>query len=313
MRSFAIFMGLIALGLAGIAILGYPAWLLIAPLLDHPKFHRIASRIGMLLLVVGFVLVARRLKVADRQSMGFGLPMGKFAVEVGKATALGALLMLPALATMIAFDLRDRVGVPLDAVAWIRLAISGIVTGLTVALIEETFLRGAMQSAITRESGARLAIVLTSLVYAATHFIGGYRVAPADVRPGSGFDLLAHALSDFAHPLGFLDAFVCLVGVGIILGIVRHLTGNIAASIGLHTGWVAVIYVVRDTSERSQTGPATWLLSDYDGFIGWMVFVWIIVLGFVLRRWYEKTFSGLYSQALRPPRKTSPAAPSESG
>ena len=34
MRSFAIFLGLIALGLAGIAILGYPAWLLHAALVS---------------------------------------------------------------------------------------------------------------------------------------------------------------------------------------------------------------------------------------------------------------------------------------
>jgi hypothetical protein len=46
MRAFAIFIGLIALGLAGIAILGYPAWLVISPWLDNPKFHRISSRIG---------------------------------------------------------------------------------------------------------------------------------------------------------------------------------------------------------------------------------------------------------------------------
>ncbi len=51
-------------------------------------------------------------------------------------------------------------------------SLTGLATGLVVALIEETFLRGAMQSAIARESGALAAIVLMSLVYAATHFIG---------------------------------------------------------------------------------------------------------------------------------------------
>jgi membrane protease YdiL (CAAX protease family) len=292
MRSFAIFMGLIGLGLAGIAILGYPAWLLISPLLDNPKFHRIASRIGMLLLVIGFVFVARRLRVADRQSLGFDLPLGKFVGEVAKAIVLGALLMLPALVTMIAFDMRQVVGEDLSAFAWIKLACSGIITGLTVSLIEETFMRGAMQSAITRESGARVAIVLTSLVYAATHFIGRYRVAPDDVRLGSGFDMLAHALAAFADPLAILDAFLCLTAVGMLLGMVRAFTGNIAACIGLHTGWVAVIYVVRETSERRPNGPGTWLLSDYDGFIGWMVLAWTLAIGWALYRWYGMSGAG---------------------
>jgi len=285
-RSFAIFLGLIAIGLAGIALLGYPAWLVISPFLDHPKFHRIASRAGMLLLAVGFIFVARRLRIADRDSLGYGLPARRFVAELAKAIAIGALLMLPALATMVALDLRERVGAPLATLAWVRLALSGVATGLAVAFIEETFLRGAMHTAIARESGTRAAIALTALVYAATHFIGRYRVAPADVHAGSGFDLLAHALSEFAHPLVYLDAFLCLAAVGVLLGVVRALTGNIAACIGLHTGWVAVIYVVRETSARRGAGPATWLLSEYDGFVGWMLLAWTLAIGAALYWWY---------------------------
>ena len=292
MRAFAIFMALIALGLAGIAILGYPAWLLISPWLDNPKFHRVSSRIGMLLLVVGFVFVARWLKVGDRRSLGFDLPPGRFVAEVGKALFFGALLMMPALITMIALDMRQLVGAPLDLEQWVRLGLSGIITGLTVAIIEETFLRGAMQTAITRESGARLAIVLTSLVYAATHFIGRYRVAAADVNAGSGVDMLAHALGMFAHPVAILDAFLCLTAVGVLLGMVRERTGNIAAPIGLHAGWVAVIYVVRETSERRPEGAGAWLLSDYDGFIGWMVLAWTLVLGGILSWWSRSSGAG---------------------
>jgi CAAX protease family protein len=291
MRSFAIFLGLIALGLLGMAMLGYPAWLLISPLLDHPKFHRIASRVGMLLLVIGFVLVARRLKVGDRRSLGFALPPRRFAAEVGKAILLGAALMMPAVLTMVALDMRNRVGASLDAWLWFRLALSGVATGLVVAIIEETFLRGAMQTAITRESGAKLAILLTSLVYAATHFIGRYRVAAADVHPGSGLEMLEGALHAFENPLGILDAFLCLAAVGVLLGMVRHLTGNIAACIGLHAGWVAVIYVVRETSERNAGGPAVWLLSDYDGFIGWLVFGWTLMFGGALWWWYRTAAS----------------------
>ena len=285
MRSFAVFMGLIALGLVGMAFLAYPAWLLLAPHFDL-KFHRVASRIGMLLLICGFILVARRLKVADRQSMGFGLPASAFVGETAKAVGLGVALMMPALATMIALDLRVRAGAPLDALHWFRLGLGGLITGLTVALIEETFLRGAMQSAITRESGTKSAIALTSLVYAATHFIGRARIAAADVDSSSGLVMLERALADWAHPLSFIDAFACLASVGVLLGMVRARTGNIAAPVGLHAAWVAVIYVVRETSDRRSTGAATRLLSDYDGFIGWLVLAWIVVIGLVLRWWY---------------------------
>jgi membrane protease YdiL (CAAX protease family) len=193
---------------------------------------------------------------------------------------------------MIAFDMRQLVGAPLDVEHWIRLALSGIVTGLTVAFIEETFLRGAMQTAIARESGTKIAIVLTALVYATTHFIGRYRVPAAEVNPGSGLDMLAHALGVLAHPVAIVDAFLCLVAVGILLGMVRARTGNIAAPIGLHAGWVAVIYVVRETSDRREQGAGAWLLSDYDGFIGWMVLGWTLVIGAILSWWYRKREMG---------------------
>jgi membrane protease YdiL (CAAX protease family) len=287
-RAFAIFTGLIALGLAGIAILGYPAWLIMSPWLDHPKFHRIASRVGMLLLTIGFIYVVRRLKMADRQSLGFGLPAGEFIAQVFKALLFGIVLMMPALVTMLLLDMRQMVGEPMDALQWVKLAVGAIITGLTVALIEETFLRGAMQFAITRESGARLAIVLTSFVYAATHFIGRYRVKAVDVHAGSGFDMLAFALADFAHPFHFIDAFLCLVAVGVLLGMARAYTGNIAACIGLHAGWVAVIYVVNDTSMREAGSPLSWMLSDVNGFLGWMVLAWTLVIGTALSFWYRQ-------------------------
>ena len=256
MRAFAIFTGLIALGLAGIAFLGYPAWLLISPFLDNPKFHRISSRVGMALLAIGFVIVVRRLKMADRQSLGFGLPTREFIAQVFKALAFGILLMMPALLTMLVLDMRQWVGEPLSMIEWIKLALGAVITGLTVALIEETFLRGAMQFAITRESGARVAIVLTSLVYAATHFI---------------------------------DAFLCLVAVGILLGMARQYTGNIAACIGLHAGWVAVIYVVNETSKREVGSPLSWMLSNVNGFLGWMVLGWTVVIGILVALWYRRS------------------------
>jgi len=287
MRAFAIFLGLIALGLAGIVILGYPAWLLISPWLDNPKFHRISSRVGMALLIVGFIYAARHLRIADRKSLGFDLPARGFAGEVGKAVFFGALLMLPAVLTMLAFDMLEPAGKPLNAGRWVHLILGGVITGLTVAVIEETFLRGAMLTAIMRESGARLAILLTSLVYAFVHFLGSYRVKAADVNAGSGIDMLTHTLAVFGQPMRILDAFLCLFAVGVLLGMVRVRTGNIAAPIGLHAGWVAVIYVVRDTTDRSANSPHSWMLGEFDGFIGWLVLAWTLVFGIALSWWYR--------------------------
>jgi len=285
MRAFAIFVGLIALGLAAIAFLGYPAWLLISPWLDNPKFHRISSRVGMALLAVAFIFVARHLKINDRQSMGFGLPWKKFTAEVGKSVFFGALLMMPAVLTMIGFDLLKPAAKPHSD--WLHLVLGGILTGLTVSFIEETFLRGAMLTAIKRESGARAAIVLTALVYAATHFFGRYRIAAANVNAGTGIEMMTHTLALFGQPHRIIDTFLCLFAVGVLLGIVRVRTGNVAAPIGLHAGWVAVIYVVREMTDRRPDAPGAWMLGEVDGFIGWLLLAWTLVLGAALLWWYR--------------------------
>jgi membrane protease YdiL (CAAX protease family) len=287
MRSFAIFLGLIALALAGIAVFTYPAWLLLQSAGFEIKFHRVASRIAMLTFLAGFLFVARRLRASDRASLGYALPAKAFFAELSRAFVLGVVLMLPVLATMVLLDMRAlKPGLALSAVDWAQLIATGCITGLVVALIEETALRGVMHSAIARESGPVAAIVLVSLVYAATHFFAKTRIPPAEVGPASGLAMLAGILDSFAHPLGILDAFLCLFVVGVLLGMTRQVTGNIAACIGLHAGWVAIITVVRETSTRRESGPVAWLMSDYDGFIGWMVLAWTLVIGWALWWWY---------------------------
>jgi membrane protease YdiL (CAAX protease family) len=288
MRAFAIFLGLIALALGGIAAFTYPAWELLQSLGFEFRFHRVASRIAMLTFFVGFLLVARRLKVSDRASLGYSLPARGFFAELSKAFAIGAVLMLPVLVTMVLLDMRElRPGLALAAGDWAKLILMACVTGLVVALLEETAMRGVMHTAISRESGPAAAIVLVSLVYAASHFFAKTRIPPDQIGPGSGLDMLSGMLGSFASPLGILDAFLCLFMVGVLLGVTRHLTGNIAACIGLHASWVAIITVVRETSERRETGPVAFLMSDYDGFIGWMVLAWTFVIGWVLWWWYR--------------------------
>jgi membrane protease YdiL (CAAX protease family) len=287
MLSYAVFLALIAVALVALAALGYPAWLLTLSLGFDFRFTRVAIRVAMLVLIIGFVLVARRLRVADRASLGWDLPPRRFLAEVTRAWLLGLLFMLPVLLTMVALDMRElKPGMALHAGPWIKVMVAGLLTGLVVGSTEETFMRGAMQTAITRESGTAMAIALTAPLYAATHFFGRFRIAAGDVHYGSGLDMLTATLASFLHPLGIVDAFLCLTLVGVLLGMVRALTGNIAACVGLHASWVSVIYVVRETSSRNPASPAAWLMSDYDGFIGWMVLAWMLAFGWALWWFY---------------------------
>jgi membrane protease YdiL (CAAX protease family) len=296
-RSFAVFLALIIAAMAAIAALAYPAWMFTQSLGLDFKFPRVAARVAMLVLIVGFVLIARRLRVADRASLGWNLPARQFLVEMTRAWLFGVMLMAPVLATMFTLDMRVmKPEYLLHANLWAPEILTGVLAGLLVGVTEETFMRGAMQTAITRESGTAVAIALTAPLYAATHFFAKFRIAAADVNPGSGLDMLTTTLASFVHPLGILDAFVCLTLVGVLLGMVRALTGNIAACVGLHAAWVAVIFVVREVSSRNRASPAAWLMGDYDGFVGWMVLAWMLVIGWVIWWYYGGVRRGKSAQ-----------------
>jgi membrane protease YdiL (CAAX protease family) len=288
MRAFFSFLGLILGALALGALLAYPAWLLLHPHFDF-AFHRIASRVGMLALLVGFVLLSRRFGVNDRASLGYGIPRRDFLREMVRAILLGAALMLPIILLMALMGLRhwDDGAMP-SASSLASSAFQGLLTGIAVAFIEETFLRGAMYSAIVRESGAKAAILLTAFVYSALHFLARMRIDAADVSWMSGFTLLAGTLRTFAEPLAIADAFLCLFAVGVLLGAVRQATGSIAACIGLHAGWVWVLQVVRETTVANRDHPASFLLSAFDGLVGWLMLAWTVVIGLALQRFYAR-------------------------
>ena len=143
-----------------------------------------------------------------------------------------------------------------------------------------------MHTGIERESGSRAAVILTAVVYSATHFFASFRIPADEVSASSGVALLMGTLQSFAHPLGIVDAFLCLVAVGILLGRVRGATGNIAACVGLHAGWVWVMLVVHALAQPVRLSPLSFLLSRFDGFVGWLVLAWTIPVGLLLQRFY---------------------------
>ncbi len=280
MRAFAWFLGLIALALAAIAAFTWPAWELLQRAgLDFP-FHRVADRIALLAVLAGFLLLARHLRIADRASLGFGQPRALFLRELLLGLALGVPGMLGGVALMWALGLIDwRMPSGAVAVSVPMLLLKRLGSGLAVGFLEETLMRGAMLTAIRRESGTTLAVTLTSLVYAASHFVASVHVPADEVGPGSGVHMLAGALAAFAHPGSIADAFLCLTAVGVLLAIVRVHSGGIAGCIGLHAGWVWVMLVTHDLTRPVSGAALGWLLSQHDGFVGWLLLLWLMPVG----------------------------------
>jgi membrane protease YdiL (CAAX protease family) len=247
------------------------------------------ERIGMLALAIGFILVARRAGLSDKRSLGYGLRRPLFIREMLIGLALGVVTMLAVVGIMTALGLLDWTqATTVTAGELAKIIFARLLSGLAVGFIEETFLRGAMFTAIDRESGTRAAILLTSIIYSATHFFASYHIAPDQVTSSSGMTLLAGTLHQFSTPLSIADAFLCLFAVGVVLAMIRAKTGNIAACLGLHAGWVWVMLVTHELTKPVRDQPLSFLLSHFDGFVGWLVLIWTILLGVGLNRFYVR-------------------------
>jgi len=286
MRALLYFVAVIAgaLGLVGVGT--WPAWELASHFKEVP-FHRVGNRLAMLGLAVGLVFAARRLRVNNRSGMGYGVGSVDFLRQLAMAFCFGLVLMLPLAAMMLALGLR----VPIASAGFatlLELMLTAALSGLAIAFIEETFMRGAMYSAIERESGALPAVLATSMLYAATHFFARYRISTEEARLLSGFELVGGSLRSFSHPEVIFDAFVSLACVGVLLALVRRHTGNIAACIGLHAGWVTVMLVTRRLTTAVPSHSGAWLLSQHDGFVGYLTLGWTAAVALPLLFYYRK-------------------------
>lgn len=276
MRAFALFVALLAGSLLVAAVLTYPAWWLVS-LVSIEPVHRVMHRIAMLLALVGLVVLTRRLGLTEKESLGYGLPRREFLRQMGIGFLCGLGLMVPLTGLLLGLDIRE-VKPGFDG-AWVGLIAGGLLTGVTVAFIEETFFRGVLFTAISRTSGAAAAVIAPSVLYASLHFLGGKLRVPAEqVSWEHGFEVLSKLFERYVEPLTFADSFVALAMLGVLFALVRLRTGAIAGCIGLHAAGVGFIVVLREATLVNPNTEFAVLVGNYDGVIGWAALVWFAVI-----------------------------------
>jgi membrane protease YdiL (CAAX protease family) len=277
MRAALAFLAVIFGTLALAAAVAYPVWLGVHALVPDWAFHRIVGRFWQLLLLASLLAALRFLSLHGRADWGYALPRPAFLRQAAGGFAFGVVTMLPmtlAMAALGLLDLRAGFGVAILAHA----LVGGLLAGLGVAIVEETFFRGLMYRAVERESGFAAAAFATALVYASIHFFARAKIPAGEVGWGSGLSLLGGSLANFADPLPVLDSFVTLALVGLLLAFVRRRTGAIAAGLGLHMGWVFVIKSTIAVTRVDREAPASFLVGPFDGYTGWLVAGWALLL-----------------------------------
>lgn len=244
----------------------------LAPLEVFP-LHRVFTRLTLLAVILLVAWLAWRHGLADRRTLGFAGPWHRFTGRVLAGLAAGLIVMLAAVMPLLLLGVREwNARAPDDMTGWALLAVKCLGSGLAVALVEETFFRGALQGALQRAGAVRMALLLVPVCYAAVHFLGRAAGVPYEqVHALSGFAVLAGFFDGFADPLRIADAFLALWLVGVLLAQVRHRTGDIGGCIGLHAGFVTVIAIVRRSSSPNEASDLAFLVGTFDGLLGFWI------------------------------------------
>jgi membrane protease YdiL (CAAX protease family) len=244
----------------------------LAPLGVFP-LHRVFSRLTMLGVILITAWLLWQLRLCSGSVLGYVGPAPRFLRGLLAGLAAGALLMLAALLPLFLLEVRewsDRA--PDSWQAWTMLGLRGLGSGLAVALIEETFFRGAMQGSLQRLGAQRLALLVVPVYYSLVHFLGRATSVPyEEVDAFSGFVALQGFFTELAAPLRILDAFVALYCVGLLLALVRRRWGDLAGCIGLHAGFVAIIAMFRKASAPGPEHDLWHLVGRFDGLLGWWI------------------------------------------
>jgi membrane protease YdiL (CAAX protease family) len=271
----------VAFGLAlGISLLAAaalsPAVQALLTPVHSSQLHRIFNRLTMIGVLATTTWLLIRNGLATREVLGFAVTPRVFTRQALRGLAAGLTLML--LIQVPLFMLGVRVWnhrLPDDLAGMLELGLQSLLTGCAVALVEETYFRGALQGSITRTGAVRTALFAVPLLYAAIHFFGEAVRIPLDhVTATSGFTILAGFMRKFAYPKQIADAFLALYFVGVLLALIRHYTGNIAACIGLHAGFVTVTMVLRKVSSVGPDSPWITAVSRFDHMLG----IWVAVV-----------------------------------
>lgn len=284
MRTVVSFFILVSLVITLSPLLAYPVHLILGNFVDYP-FHKLVSHVTLLcgLIFSGFYLKYHQMY--SRQSFGFSSSKKKFLGNLLQGILAGILVLALLNLFLLLFGVH-QIKPNLDYF-WSNLfliIIKAILAGLVVGLIEESIFRGALFSGLYKKTGAVVTVTLTSLVYAAVHFLK-YRALPegTEITWVTGMEILPEAFFRFSDP-NIIDHFLTLLVLGVLLSMVRIRNGNIAMCIGIHAGIVMTMKVTGRFSDYMPGSQFDFLVNRYDHMLGYLSLVWLLVLATVYWR-----------------------------
>lgn len=270
------------------ALLSLPVYKLLQIFTDVP-FHKVTSQLTSFCGLVFIFLYLKLNNILDRTTAGFNLKQVPIIREVTSGATVGIVIMFVLIMLYLFLGMHEpepELDINLEFV--VVLLIKAILTGVMVALIEETLYRGALLGGLARTTNMSTAIIVSSVVYSAVHFIK-YPQVPADAEVGwaTGPELLYGAFSRFQDP-AILDSFLALFAFGVLLALVRLNKGNIIQCMGIHAGVVMAIKIINDLTDYVPGNHYEYLVNRYDHLLGYLAMGWLFIIIALYYRYFFK-------------------------
>lgn len=229
--------------------------------------------------LLGLWPLLRGVGLRGRRHWGYGSTGAAFAHELAVGLGWGVASLLLLVGVLLGLGIRvmnAEHGGGLDGLATDLL--TAAIAGLVIALIEETWFRGALFSVLRARANVAYAAGGTALVYAGLHFVRpDLPVAASQAGWIATFEVIGASFGRFASPT-IIGPFLALMAAGLFLALLRAHTDSIARAIGVHTGWVFVIKLAQRTSTSAAGSSWSVLATGYDGIIGYLAAAWFAAM-----------------------------------
>ena len=259
------------------AIAAYPVYLAISPFSDM-EFHRVISRTTSISGLVFSLLYVKYYGLLSSQGLAWRATQYSKRLTFLQYMLAGALIVLAMdflLLSMEIYVFDERVDT--SALKMFTVIVKALLTGALVGLVEETIFRGALFAGLNKQSNYLVAMLVTSLLYAAVHFLK-YRAVPEEMTIGwlTGVQIFPAALFRFSNPVT-VDSFITLFILGVLFAMIRIRSNSIISCIGLHAGIVATLKVFNYLTNYQGGSEYDYLVNRIDHQFGYLASAILII------------------------------------
>ena len=257
---------------------------------DVFPLDKVISKVAKLFLVLSIFPAMYFLKL-NKQDLGLAESF-VFIKQLVQGLGLGLLTLMPILIVLYGLGVNVIDESQPWTVLWMlkKLTIS-LLLALLISFAEEPIFRGALFAGLKNKMPVSWAIVISSIYYASLHFLNSHsRFSYDEMTFFSGFIMLGEALVNVFNADN-IPAFSALLMVGVFLAVVRtRVSESLGLCIGCHTAWVWQIKMNKSLFNLDPDSAYFYLVSSYDGIIGPLVTVWmlLVVTAFLAYRQFYK-------------------------